>query len=201
MSSNVVKLRPPVKHPRESRPVGDLHETPECATRTLLEFEDIPHRVWECCCGRGAIARVLCAAGHDVLATDLYDHGCEDSESGRDFLAESRMPEGITCIVSNPPYAGDAGSRFVRHALSLKPQLLIMLLPLAFIAAASREDLVRSLSRIHIFAPRLPTMHRDGWTGPRASSSKDHGWFVWHADYLGCHYLNPVNWRQLGGGQ
>jgi hypothetical protein len=195
---NVLKLKPPKKYPLKEREPFDLHETPAVAVKTLLQVEDIPRRVWECFAGKGAVSKILIEAGHDVLSTDLHDHGFEGCQSGRDFFAESRMPDGIDTIISNCPYEANAGERYVRHALRLRPRLLILLLPFSFLAAKSRADLVLSLSRVHIFAPRLPTMHRDGWTGPRASSSKDHCWITWDDHHRGDHCINPVDWRQLG---
>jgi len=38
---------------------NDLYETPECATLALLRVEQLPKRIWEPACGRGAIVRVL----------------------------------------------------------------------------------------------------------------------------------------------
>ena len=48
------------------------------------------------------MAQVLEAHGHHVVGTDLVDRGY--GEAGRDFRAETRLPEGITAIVTNPPY-------------------------------------------------------------------------------------------------
>ncbi len=36
--------------------------------------------------------------------TDLVDYGWEGQEAGFDFLKYKRAPEGIDCIVTNPPY-------------------------------------------------------------------------------------------------
>ncbi len=80
----------------------DLYETPPEATRALMQVERLPHRLWEPACGPGAIVRVLRAAGHDVIASDLVDYGCDDSIVGVDFLMETRAPEGVEAIVSNP---------------------------------------------------------------------------------------------------
>jgi hypothetical protein len=50
---------------------NDTYETPPQAVRALLAAERLPYNVWEPCCGPGAIVRVLRAAGHQVVATDL----------------------------------------------------------------------------------------------------------------------------------
>jgi ParB-like nuclease domain len=53
----------------------DLYQTPAAAVRALLDVEKLPRRLWEPACGPGAIVRVLRAAGHEVLASDLVDYG------------------------------------------------------------------------------------------------------------------------------
>jgi hypothetical protein len=52
-----------------------LYETPPEAVQALLRVERIPHCVWECCAGKGAIVRVLRDAGHAVIASDIIDYG------------------------------------------------------------------------------------------------------------------------------
>lgn len=54
----------------------------------------------------------------------------------------------------------------------------------------------RNLARIHIFRNRLPFMHRDGWDGPRASSSIAFAWFVWDRDYHGLPTIDRISWER-----
>jgi hypothetical protein len=51
---------------------ADLYESPACATETLLRVERLPLSIWEPCAGRGAISRILQAAGHFVTSSDLH---------------------------------------------------------------------------------------------------------------------------------
>ena len=53
----------------------DLYETPAIAIAALLRVEKIPHCVWECAAGKGAIARVLRAHSHEVICSDIADYG------------------------------------------------------------------------------------------------------------------------------
>src|SRR5262249_30882466 len=71
----------------------DLYETPHVATRALLTVERLPHHVWEPAAGRGAIAEVLRAHGHQVIASDLVDYGIPTNFPRRDFLMELQAPE------------------------------------------------------------------------------------------------------------
>ena len=49
----------------------DLYETPDVAVEALLRVENLPRRIWEPACGRGAIVNVLRSHGHEVVASDI----------------------------------------------------------------------------------------------------------------------------------
>jgi hypothetical protein len=173
----------------------DLYETPECATRALLRAEDLPHRIWEPACGRGAIVNILRAHGHEVVASDLVDYGVPVTCPGYrnvDFLTEGRAPEGTQAILTNPPFK--LANEFVEHALELCP-LVIMLLRLAFLESERRTRILESgtLARVHIFRRRLPMMHRHNWDGPKASSGMAFAWYVWSRDHSGPPTLHRVD--------
>jgi hypothetical protein len=119
----------------------DLYETPPVAVAALLERETLPSVVWEPACGPGAIVSVLRAAGHTVIATDLNDWGCPDSESRRDFLFEQRAPDGGECIITNPPYK--LAQEFVLKARELAPKV-VMLLRLGFLESERRRNILES---------------------------------------------------------
>jgi hypothetical protein len=70
----------------------EFYPTPAWVTEALLRRVRLPKGVWEPCCGDGAMAQVLEALGHPVVGTDLVDRGY--GETGRDFLAETRLPDG-----------------------------------------------------------------------------------------------------------
>lgn len=110
---------------------GDFYPTPAWVTECLLAKATLRGPIWEPCCGDGAVAKVLTAAGHEVVATDLVDRGF--GSTGVDFFTASRLPEGCRTLVTNPPY-GDGGFRgragkaagnmlgFVEHAIRLAQQ-------------------------------------------------------------------------------
>ena len=173
----------------------DLYETPPQAVQALLAVEPLPQRIWEPACGRGAIVEVLRAHGHTVLATDLYDHGCPFSTSGIDYLTAA-LPSGIDAVVTNAPFR--LANQFVRQALASGVPKVCMLLRLAFLESAGRSDVLDCgrLARVLPFIERLPMMHRDGWTGPRASSPMQFAWFVWQRDHRGPATIQRISWRQ-----
>ena len=175
----------------------DLYETPPEAVRALLAVEKIPAgAIWEPACGPGAIVRVLKEAGHRVYATDLVDYASPDQDAARiDFLLEQQAPDfHIGAIITNPPYK--LAGQFVRHALPLCPRV-IMLLRLAFLESDRRSSILDGgqLARVHVFRNRLPMMHREGWDGPRASSSIAFAWFVWDRLHSGPTELHRISWE------
>lgn len=173
----------------------DLYETPPDVTRALLRNEaTLGPVIWEPACGRGAMVEVLRAAGKRVIASDIQNLGCPDATPGVDFLMERRAPEGVTAIVTNPPYL--MADRFVRHALRLCPTVC-MFLRLAYLEGAKRSDLIdRHLERVWIGIERPPMMHRDGWDGPKvASGSVAFAWFVFRREFQGPQTFKRISWR------
>jgi hypothetical protein len=161
----------------------DLYETPACATRALCDCEQLPRRIWEPAAGRGAIVDVLRGTGHEVVATDLVDYGVDGHAAGVNFLTERSAPAGIEVIVTNPPFK--IADAFVRHALDLVPHVYL-LLRIQFLASKRRHDIIsHRLRAVHVFGNRLPMMHRDGWTGPRTTSTTDYAWFCWDRYHKG----------------
>lgn len=182
-----------IRHPLADRG-HDLYETPPVAVRALMDVEWLPHRIWEPACGPGAIVRELRAGGHAVIASDLVDYGCEGQTADADFLTTAAAPDGIDCIVTNPPFK-DAGA-FVAHALELCPRV-VMLLRLAFLESERRRPILENgtLARVHVFRNRLPMMHRDGWEGPKTTSTTAFAWFVWDRSHRGPTAMHRISWQ------
>jgi hypothetical protein len=166
----------------------DFYETPEPATRALLDVETFDGTIWECANGRGAISRVLRAAGYRVVATDVEDYGCADAQSGVNFLQQSAAPDGVTTILTNPPYMH--ADDFVRQALTLVPRV-VLLLRLAFVESAGRSDILDGgqLARVHVFRNRLLILPRE------ESSALAMAWFVWDRDHHGPAELRRISWE------
>ncbi|QHO76248.1 SAM-dependent methyltransferase [Bradyrhizobium sp. CCBAU 051011] len=174
---------------------NDLYETPEAATRALLAVEPLPQTILEPACGRGAISKVLRNAGHTVVENDIVDYGL-GQDRVQDFLDIKQAEiDGVDAVVTNPPYR--LARPFVRHALTLCPRVF-MLLRLTFYESECRKDVLEGagLIRVHVFRNRLPMMHRDGWTGNRASNSVAFAWFVWERGFLGKPELDRISWRR-----
>jgi DNA polymerase bacteriophage-type len=171
---------------------NDLYETPPVATEAVMRVEQLPQAIWEPASGRNAITNVLRAHGHRVVASDLVDYGGLDFVG--DFLKQEKAPAGVECILTNPPFK--LANEFVAHALDLC-SCVIVLARLAFLESERRSEILerRGLARIHVFRDRLPMMHRDGWTGPRASSAVAYAWFCWDRGHLGPTNIDRISWR------
>lgn len=182
--------RAPLKERR-----GDRYDTPEVAVRALLKVEKLPHKIWEPACGTGNIVRALREAGHKVFATDLNDRGCPSSIARIDFLLPS-IPVECDAIVTNPPFS--LAEQFVEIALKRAP-LVIMLLRLGFMESKRRSRILdgAGLARIHVFAKRLPMMHRDGWQGRKANSGMALAWFIWDTAHKGPATIDRINWQNV----
>jgi len=170
----------------------DFYSTPPIAVEALLEAERFTSntRIWEPAAGDGAIAHVLRARGFPVICSDIVQRAFPLHFTG-DFFTQSKAPAGTTTIITNPPY--QQAQRFAEHAINLVPDVFL-LLRLAFLEAIRRTDLLehRGLRAVHVLRRRLPRMHRDGWDGPRCSSSIAFAWFQWRAGFRGPPILNRI---------
>jgi hypothetical protein len=137
--------------------------------------------------------RVLRDARHTVIASDVmhYDFA-QDFES--DFFAQVRAPAGVEVILTNPPYRH--ANRFVEHALTLCPRV-IMLCRLAFLESECRSRILDTgmLAAVHVLKRRLPMMHRQGWSGPRASNAIPFAWFVWNRNHNAPAIVDRITWE------
>jgi hypothetical protein len=172
----------------------DLYETPDVATKALLRVERIPHKVWEPASGRGAIVRVLRAAGHEVYTSDIVERDFP-LDMVSDFLTMTAVPEGCEAILTNPPFQW--AEEFVAHALKLSP-LVIMFLRLAFLESERRCEILENcgLARVHVFRKRLPMMHRAEWAGRKANSGMAFSWMIWKRAHREAPTIHRISWER-----
>jgi hypothetical protein len=162
----------------------DFYRTPESVTEALLRRVRLPKGIWEPCCGDGAMARVLEAHGHHVVSTDLVYRGY--GEGDRDFLTETRLPDGITAIVTNPPYGGELLRRIVDHALELTRPVggMVVMLTNSQWSYSEKNSL---RCRIRAFDREIKVIGRIKWfedvqkaDGTKPNRPKEnHCWQVW----------------------
>lgn len=156
---------------------ADFYPTPPGATWALARLGVLPRRVWEPACGDGAMARVLAAAGYEVVATDLHDRGF--GESPVDFLTERELR--APAIVTNPPFA--LADDFVAHAMDLGAETIAMFLRLKYLEGARRQERIYrrgGLAAVHVFIERVKFFsgevareEQPGW------NTEAFAWFLW----------------------
>lgn len=107
---------------------------------SLLQAESFDRDVWECCCGDGAISRVLAEAGYDVLSTDLVDRGFGDDRGPHcDVLSYTKAPR--RTVVTNPPFP--LAAEMVRHLMGIGVEEIALLLKVNYWNVAQRVELFR----------------------------------------------------------
>ncbi len=151
----------------------DFYPTPAWATHALIDNEVFEGDIWEPACGDGAMASVLATTGNIVTATDLYDRGY--GQAGVDFLTSASTASNI---VTNPPY--NAAEGFVRSGLKLAHRKFALLLRLAFLEGANRQQTIFSKcppSRVWVFSERI-TFYPKGAV-QKGSGTTAYAWFVW----------------------
>lgn len=183
--------------PSEDRDKDDFYPTPMPATASLLAKERFGPKIWEPACGDGAISKVLEAAGHEVVSTDLFDRGY--GEARVDFLMEHRLlaPQ----IITNPPFK--LAEQFVRHALDLGAEKVAMMLRLAWLEGSGRRELFETtpLKSVHVASRRL-SMARGGTDdGKGGGSMIAFAWFVWERAHVGAPQLGWFDWKHTMGGE
>ncbi|RVT93718.1 hypothetical protein [Sphingomonas crocodyli] len=175
----------------ENREVDDFYPTHPGATAALLQVEQFDGAIWEPACGEGDMSRVLQAAGHEVISSDLVDRGF--GESRIDFLMEwqPRAPN----IVTNPPFK--MAAEFTAKALELTTGKVAMFLRLAFLEGVERGQWFPNtpLARVWIMSRRVP-MQR----GRLSEAGDGHGviafaWFVWEHGHEGPPVLGWLDWK------
>lgn len=168
--------------PSVDRDRDDFYPTPPEGTLALLAVERFEGSIWEPACGCGAMSRVLEAAGHHVISTDLIDRGY--GTPGVDFLLDYQTR--ADNIVTNPPFK--FAEEFARHALAVAPDKVALLCRLAWLEGIGRRRMFTGtpLARVHVFSRRL-RMQRGRLPEPgEGGGALAFAWFVWERGYVGA---------------
>lgn len=177
--------------PTEEREPDDFYPTPPVGTTALLNLETFNGPIWECACGDGAITRVLEAAGHQAVSTDLVDRGFGTPRV--DFLLESRLL--APNIITNPPFK--LAEAFLHHAFAIGAEKVALMLRLAWLEGEGRKRRVYDPlppARVHVSSRRL-TMLRSGTDGGKGGGGMiAFAWFVWERGHQGDTVLRWHDW-------
>lgn len=157
---------------------ADFYPTPPENVDCLHLFEPLDGTVWwEPACGEGHISkRVEELTGRMILSTDL--HFRHYGNGGADFLTMEEAPDGITGIITNPPY-GDLAEAFIRKALELMKPVngrVAMFLRNEYDCGKGRRDLFAN----YPFAHKIIVTKRPRWIeGSTGSPRHSYAWYVW----------------------
>lgn len=167
-----------------ARAPSDFYPTGEPLSEALPALEHLGHRVWEPACGNGRLARVLVAAGHQVVATDKMAWGY--GRAGVDFLTMRRRLAPV--IVTNPPFS--LWQEFAEHALELGAVKVVLLGRLLLQEGAGIGRVFdRHLVRVWVARRRVNL-------APAGALDKGHNTKIAYAWYV----LEPDKPAELGAG-
>ena len=161
---------------------SDFYPTPAWVTEALMECEYFDGKIWEPCCGDGAMSEVL-KQKYDVISTDLHDRGY--GSGGIDFLQVEPCP--FDNIVTNPPF--NIAEDIFHKAYSIATRKVALLLRLAFLEGGGRYLRIfdkHPPARLHVFSERV-TMYPGG-AKATGTGTTAYAWFVWDK-------LSPVQTR------
>lgn len=172
---------------------ANFYPTPPEATRALLSVETFDGPVWEPACGKGHIAKVLQAAGLEVLATDLNDWSY--GATGVDFLdpahvrATRRAAPRIKHIVTNPPYGSGLADDFIAQSLTVTADTggkVAMLLNLSSLVLTRRTRFWRAQPPARLYAiDGIVCWPDPGRAPPQHFRDQRYVWAVWTPDHRG----------------
>jgi hypothetical protein len=150
--------------------------------------------LWEPAAGDGAIVHPLDKAGRFVIASDIHDYSLKGCRIW-DYLTAKPWP-GIQGIVTNPPFR--QALQFTEKALGEVPYVAFLVRSNFEVEGVNRMVFRarRPPTRIWRSARRLPMMHRDGWTGNRATSNTPYSWLVWDQESP-REFPQDFDWRKL----
>lgn len=184
-------------HTDDEREPDDFYATSPRAIDELLKYQDLqlPGKIWEPSCGTGCLSDRLKQHGYDVVSTDLIDRGY--GTGGVDFFNVHEMPDGVKCILTNPPYK--FATPYVTHSLELLPDGGILCLFLKTTFAEGKERYIKIFSSTppvyilqcteRILCARNADFDRQARNGTAVS----YAWWIWRRGYHGKTVLDWIN--------
>lgn len=163
-------------HTSDDRAEHDFYATPAYAIDALIKDggAHLAHYIWEPACGDGSLSKRLEEYGHEVVSTDLVNHGF--GQGGIDFLKCVNDWKGD--IITNPPYS--LAQDFVEHALSLisDGNKVFMFMRLNFLESKRRQTLFnkRCLRCVYVFRSRISCL-KNGDINQRQSGVIAYAWY------------------------
>lgn len=172
---------------RDKRPKNDFYETPICMTEELIKTGvlDGIKTIWDPCCGKYAITKVLEKHGFNCYGNDIM--------YGNDYFQQQYQKH--ECIVMNPPFS--LFNKFVKKAKQ-EADLVCVIGKVNFFGAHNRniEGLWEHLRDVYIFDRMI------AYDKPLRADNKVEcgmlvsGWFIWDMKYNGKPKINIIDMQQ-----
>ena len=94
------------RKPKEEIELNELYNTPDIALESFYNQYDYVFKTYkkyyDPCNGLGKISNFLKGIGKECITSDIIDYGCQNFV--QDFLILEELPEGVDCLVFNPPF-------------------------------------------------------------------------------------------------
>lgn len=183
--NSIYKILGASSHTDKTRETNDFYATDPEAGKLLLQLENFSQLVWECSCGQGHLSKVLEAAGHTVISTDLINRGF--GVAPVDFLAQTESFNGD--IITNPPFKH--ANKFILKALELIPEgrKVAMLLKVQFLEGKERKKLFAAHPPkvVYVSSSRILCAKNADFEGMRkgGGSAVAYAWYIWEKGFKG----------------
>ena len=195
MATRKGRLRAQSRHKDADHPLDAYFTVPEAVVCLMhLERAFLPRVILDPCAGAGAFTTLMARHGYETHANDIEDYGLAGC-SISDYLAMPPLPE-VGGIVTNPPFK--LAALFLQKALGECGYVAFLLRSMWLADADGRDDLLERHPPVRTYhLKRLPMMHREGYTGKKASSNVPHSLIVW--DRRANHIEPPkrVKWKAI----
>lgn len=167
---------------KDNRHPEDWYATPAAAVHALLRVEKFEGRIYEPCCGDGAISKVLKETNHEVTSSDIVNRGYGDF-FGDYLLNYPRFP--FSNIITNPPYDRKILNRLLEKAIVEAPAKTAMILRIQALEGMGRRQIFNRYppARLWVFSERVQMMR--GGVEPDSKSMVCYAWFVWDKQHKG----------------